>query len=143
MSDTVPLHVSKAAEEPVRRIEVFTGTGRRRNWSVDEKARIVAESYSSADMVCGVARRHGLTHSQLFAWRRQARHAPVSARETPHFVPAIVEGSLPESPSVPARHMRHSSGVIEVKLDGVTVRVGRGAEERTITAVIRALKDGA
>jgi transposase len=142
MSDTVPLHVPKAIEEPVRRIEVFTGTGRRRNWSADEKARIVAESYSSADTVCGVARRHGLTHSQLFAWRRQARRAPASAHETPHFVPAIVEGSPPESAPEPGRHLRHSSGVIEVKLDGATVRVGRGAEERTITAVIRALKGG-
>lgn len=143
MSDTVRLHMSKAVEEPVRRIEVFTGTGRRRNWSADEKAQIVAESYSSADTVCGVARRHGLTHSQLFAWRRQALRAPASAQEAPHFVPAIVEGSPPESAPEPTRHLRHSSGVIEVKLDGATVRVGRGAEERTITAVIRALKDGA
>ena len=67
MSDTVRMHVSKAIEAPARRIEVFTGAGRRRNWSVEEKAAIVAESYSSGDTVCGVARRHGLTHSQLFA----------------------------------------------------------------------------
>jgi transposase len=29
--------------EPVRRFEVFTGSGRRREWSPEEKARIVAE----------------------------------------------------------------------------------------------------
>ena len=33
-----------AITEPVRRIEVFTGTGRRRTWSIEDKARIVAES---------------------------------------------------------------------------------------------------
>ena len=42
MSDTVRLHVSKAVDTPVRRIEVFTGSGRRRSWSAEEKAAIVA-----------------------------------------------------------------------------------------------------
>ena len=32
--------------EPVRRIEVFTGAGRRRRWPAEEKAAIVAESYA-------------------------------------------------------------------------------------------------
>jgi len=44
--------------ELVRRIEVFTGAGRRRNWSSAEKASIVAETYEAGAMVCGVARRH-------------------------------------------------------------------------------------
>lgn len=41
MSDTVRLHVSKPVEAPARRIEVFTGAGRRRHWSAEEKAAIV------------------------------------------------------------------------------------------------------
>ena len=32
-----------AMSEPVRRLELFTGAGRRRTWSDDEKAAIVAE----------------------------------------------------------------------------------------------------
>jgi len=52
--------------ERARRIEVFTGAGRRRNWPADEKAAIVAESYAPGRTVCGVARRHGLTPAQLF-----------------------------------------------------------------------------
>jgi transposase len=52
--------------EPVaRRIEVFTGAGRRRKWSPETKARIVAESYASS--VGEVADRHGLAKTQLFA----------------------------------------------------------------------------
>ena len=39
-------------EEPVRRFEVFTGTGRRRDWSDDRKAEIVAESYEPGVKVC-------------------------------------------------------------------------------------------
>lgn len=69
-------------EEPVRRFEVFTGTGRRRDWSDEEKAQIVAESYSTDVTVCAVARRHGLSPQQLFTWRRLLRkreHNPVQA----------------------------------------------------------------
>jgi transposase len=35
------------------------------------------------------------------------------------------------------------SGTIEVEIGGVTVRVGRGAEAKTIAAVLRALKAAA
>jgi len=61
--------------ERARRMEVFTGAGRRRTWPADEKAAIVAESYAPGRTVCGVARRHGLTPAQLFTWRRLARRA--------------------------------------------------------------------
>ena len=57
-------------EEPVRRFEVFTRAGRRRDWSDEEKAQIVSESYSTDVTVCAVARRHGLSPQQLFTWRR-------------------------------------------------------------------------
>ena len=84
MSDTELL--PKPKPEPVRRLEVFTGSGRRRAWTAEQKARIVAESYESGETVSAVARRHGLTPQQLFggaellsAWRktgpmRAARH---------------------------------------------------------------------
>jgi hypothetical protein len=46
MSDTELLHKSKL--EPVRRVEVFTGAGRRLAWTVEQKAQILVESYESA-----------------------------------------------------------------------------------------------
>ena len=146
MSDTVRMPVSKETAAPVRRIEVFTGAGRRRNWSEEEKAAIIAESYSSSASVCAVARRHGLTHSQLFGWRRAARLAQAKNGMS-GFVPAVVEeaprlakseGSQRASHS--ARRANYAAGLVEVEIDGVTVRVGRGAEAKTIAAVIRALK---
>ena len=36
-----------------------------------------------------------------------------------------------------------SSGSIEVEIEGVTVRIGRGVDAKTIAAVLRALKAGA
>jgi len=56
----------------VRRIELITGTGRRRRWSSDDKARIVVESLKPGANVSEVARRNGLSPQQLFAWRRVA-----------------------------------------------------------------------
>ena len=43
-----------------RRLEVITGVGRRRRWSEEDKARIVAESLDPATTSSAVARRYGL-----------------------------------------------------------------------------------
>ena len=48
------MHMSRPKAEAPRRIEVFTGTGRRRAWSADEKAAFVAESHVAGETVCGV-----------------------------------------------------------------------------------------
>jgi transposase len=135
----------KHMPEPVRRIEVFTGAGRRRNWSSEEKSAIIAESYAEGETVCAVARRHGLTPQQLFTWRRQARDAP-TAEAPAMFVPAVVDAAPSEPPAIvtpPHRARRRSklSG-IELEIGGVEIRVGADATPRTIAAVIRALKAG-
>ena len=57
----------------VRRIELITGTGRRRRWSSEDKASIVVDSLKPGLGVSEVARRNGLSPQQLFAWRRKAR----------------------------------------------------------------------
>jgi len=53
-----------AITEPVRWIEVFTGVGRRRIWSAEDKARIVAESVTSGKLADAIryalSRRDGL-----------------------------------------------------------------------------------
>ena len=63
--------VDNAITKPVHRLEVFTGAGRRRTWSDQDKARIVTEIAVSGESVSAVARRHGLSPQQLFGWRRQ------------------------------------------------------------------------
>ena len=62
-------------EEPrgVRRIELITGTGRRRHWPTAERSRILLESLEPGVNVSEVARRNGLSPQQLFGWRREAR----------------------------------------------------------------------
>src|SRR5215211_3490962 len=89
-----PESVSELMHRPerARRLEVFTGAGRRRTWPADEKAAIAAESYAPGRTVCGVARRHGLTPAQLFTWRRLARRSR-RPKAPALFVPAVVEPS--------------------------------------------------
>ena len=59
MPDTELLPKSKREPEAVRRLEVFTGSGRRRRWTAEQKVRIVAESYDGGESICAVARGTG------------------------------------------------------------------------------------
>ena len=136
---TMPPDDAMTKVGPVRRIEVFTGAGRRRAWSYEDKARIVAESYSGLESVCAVARRYGLAQGQLFAWRREARTTALPAPEL-RFAPVVVEPTPLPTPRARRRRNRRGDGGIELEIDGVVVRVGRGAEAKTVAAVIRALK---
>jgi transposase len=94
--------------------------------------------------VCAVARRYGLMPTQLFSWRRAARlQAATDIPVEQLFTPVVIEpGGLPKrSGRKRARKMSRGPGaVIELEIDGVTVRVGAGAESSTVAAVIRALK---
>jgi transposase len=135
-----------AITEPVRRLEVFTGAGRRRTWRDEDKARIVAEITTSGESVCAVARRHGLSPQQLFGWRRQLRDAWAGHSEADElrFVPAVVSvGSAVAGRKVLRGKAEVGAGTIEVEIAGVTVRVGRGVDGKTLMAVLRALKASA
>ena len=44
-------HISRGGVVTARCIEVFTGAGRRREWSADQKATIIAESYAGESSV--------------------------------------------------------------------------------------------
>jgi transposase len=135
-------------EATVRRLKVITGTGRRRRFADADKARIVEETLVAGAVVSEVARRHGLTPQQVFMWRRQVRRAAVTGAEVeaPQFVPAVIEPATQEPSALRMRLRRRcgdADGIIEVEIDEVTVRVGRGAEAKTVAAVLRALKAGA
>lgn len=140
MSDTELLPKSKP--EPVRRLEVFTGAGRRRAWSAEQKAGIVGESYRSGESVCAVARRHGLTPQQLFGWRRAARRRAEGTYESGvAFAPVIVAEASPIGavPEAPARLGRSSAGMIEIEIGAATVRIPPGTDAATLKTVLRAL----
>jgi transposase len=124
-----------------RRIEVLTGPGRRRKWSDDGKARIVAETSEPGAVVSQVARRWQVSPQQVFDWRRRARKALAAAAAEPAFVPIVAEtpAPLPEPAASPAR----PTPSIEVKLAGAVLRVPSGIDVDLLTAVLRAVRASA
>ena len=131
-----PSSTTSTKADGFRRVEVITGVGRRRRWSDDEKARIVAESLDPATTASAVARRYGLHASQLFTWRQQLqRSAPSAATiDGPGFVPVLMAEDRP-APAEPV-------GRMEIALGSVVVRVGvdvDGPALRRVLEVVRSL----
>jgi transposase len=56
---------------PVDRIEIISGTHRRRHYTAQEKVRLVEETLQPGMTVSAVARLHGVSPSLLFQWRRR------------------------------------------------------------------------
>ena len=77
------MHQARHDADSYQRVELITGSSRRRRWSAAEKARIVTESADPEANVSEVARRNGVSRGLLNIWRRQARQAP---REAGAFV---------------------------------------------------------
>jgi transposase len=117
-----------------RRLEVITGVGRRRRWSLEDKARIVAESLDPATTASAVARRHGLHVSQLFSWRQQLQRRAASPEtiEGPAFVPAL----LAEDSAAPAE----AAGRMEIALGSVVVRVGIDVDATALRRVLEVVR---
>jgi transposase len=72
--------------------------GRRRDWSREEKVRIVEESLQGYRQGSATARRYGLSRSLLTTWRREYRSGLLSVSASTGFVPLTVSppGSSPE-----------------------------------------------
>jgi transposase len=137
VSITEHMPMSKDETAPARRVEVFTGSGRRRSWGIEEKARIVAESYVGGETVSAVARRHGLTSQQLFGWRRASR-VPIDfagSQSSPSFVPAVMETADRKPKGVD-----DGNPLIGFDLAGASVWICGGADAEVVTAIIHALK---
>src|SRR4051794_28826348 len=122
--------ITSTNDDGFRRLEVITGVSRRRRWTDEEKAWIVAESLDPMSTVSAVARRYGLHPSQLFVWRQQLA-APV-VREAPAFVPVVVA----ENAATPAE----MAGRIEIALGSVVVRVGADVDAAALRRVLEAVR---
>jgi transposase len=134
----------------VARLEVIS-VGARRNWALEEKQRIVAESYAAPRQVSATARRNGLSASQLFTWRRLARDGRLSNDEMT-FASAVIgdagsSGSfLPDQSKAADRGQPQActtaaSGRIEIVLaGGHRVVVDNSVDATALARVLAVLK---
>ena len=125
-------------------VEIFRGEARRR-WSDEDKRRLVAETFGPGATVHGVARRHGVSPSQLFAWRKVYRVGAGIGRAVPTSgIPGFAAVAItPATPPCVAEAVPAPSGLIEIELaGGDRVRISGAPDPATVAAALRALVRG-
>lgn len=75
-------------------LEIISGVERRRRWSVTDKLRIVAEADEPGAKVAEVARRHEVSRSILWTWRKQARAGGLTMSDPLGFLTVVVDTSI-------------------------------------------------
>lgn len=132
-------------------MEIISGIERRRQWRVEDKLRIVAEAERPGARFADVARRHEVSRSVLWMWRKQARSGVLVAEQAPVFLPVqitpeppVTSGSLamasPRSPAPCEAGSDREASQIEIVLpDGTALRVpetiGAPALRRLLSAL--------
>ncbi len=119
-------------------VEVRVRAVRRRNWSAEDKLRIVRETLEPGARGKAVADRHGISTGLLFTWRKQMLATAMSG-----FVPV---GVVPEAPRLEppppaaAPAAPEAAGTIEIGLpSGTTVRVSGRTDPGLLRAVLAEL----
>jgi transposase len=125
-------HTLEPEVTPIRRLEVITGTGRRRRFSEDDKTRVVEETLAPGAVVSHVARRYGLTPQQLFSWRREARERGAESKAV-SFAPVVIA-------SAPVPDAGTEAATIEVVIGAATIRIPPGVDAAMLKLVLRAVK---
>jgi transposase len=119
------------------RVEIRTGVGRRRRWTVQEKGRIVAEALNSGVPVAEIARRHDMSSQHLFNWIRAAKEGRLvlPAEEGAAFVPVVATSTeMRKAPNAAA------SMSIEIGIRDFVVRAMPGIDMRLLIDVLRAVQ---
>jgi transposase len=128
-----------------QRVELITGGRRRRSWTFEEKARIVAESAEPNANISDVARRNGVSRGLLTVWRRQAWEVRSTSEHEALFATVrvrCVEEHPQNATAIVAERdaVSVASCTIEVSIADAMVRVPMGADSATVDAVISALR---
>jgi len=133
-------------------VEILARVERRRKWSIEEKAALIAEVEAEGGRVKLVAQRHRISESLLYNWRAAWKAAATAAGSSAavEFVPLGVVGEADtaapallapsEAPSSPQR-AEARAGAIEIALpNGSRVSVDVFVNEQALSRVLRALK---
>ena len=133
-------------------VEIVARVERRRKWTPEEKAALMAEVAAEGGKVKPVARRHRISESLLYTWRSAWRAAAaVGVGEMAGFLPlgmiggavALSAGSEPVPPVQPSTNQSHSGAIGIALPNGVLVRVDGGVEEAALLRVLRSLRGAA
>ncbi|HXT09739.1 MAG TPA: transposase [Roseiarcus sp.] len=114
-------------------VTLMSGRERRRHWSGEDRARILAAISAPDAVVAEIARREDICTSPVHKWRREARKSSSQVQ----FAPVVVEAaSLP----APAPANVEKSGVIVVEVDDARVRIHAEASAALVAVTLKALR---
>jgi transposase len=122
-------------------VEIILGQARRR-WSEDEKRALVAETFVDGQTVNGVARRHNISRSMLFGWRKQYCETlgfAAPASRAIGFTPVAIARCEPSEPAIPPTA---PAGMPLIELEfgrGVRLRISGAVDPGLAAAVMKAL----
>jgi transposase len=128
-----------------RRIELITGVARRRRWTAEEKAALVAESLEPGINVSALARRRGVARGLLQTWRRAAMREATDRAGM--FVPLRSEdaalGADSDQPTLTTASAAPSdvtaaagAGMIEIESGGLRVRFSGQVDAAALHVVL-------
>jgi len=135
-------------------VDILGPSDRRRIWSAQEKAALLAEVDAEGVKVRLVARRRGVSESLLYNWRsaRKAAAVAAGAPEDVQFVQiGVLGGKAPRGPALLAPPeptptpeppaAKGKGGSIEITLpNGARVSVDAFVNEKALARVLRAMK---
>lgn len=122
------------------RLEIVD-TGRRRRFSKEVKLRIVAESLLEPGLCTSTARRHGISRSQLYEWRRLARAGKLGDIEAINTVEGFIPAVITTETMVGKASSTSNEGRIEVvALNGRRVIVDSGVDVDALLRILRGLE---
>ena len=119
------------------RMTLITGGERRRRWSEEDRARILAAVEAPGAVVAEVARREDICTSLVYQWRRDAR-ATGSGTGFAEFVEA--EHAARASVAKSAATGDPEPSAILVEMNGARVRIGAHVSAAAIAATLKALR---
>ena len=140
-------------------VEIMARVERRRKWTAQEKAALLAEVEAEGGKVAVVARRRQVSESLLYNWRSAWKTAAALTQapgpvefvplgvfgraddEGPAMLAASLDVPAPERSRRTSMTMEERVGVIEIALpNGARVRVDAFVNEKALRRVMRALQ---
>jgi transposase len=125
-------------------VEIMARVERRRKWTAQEKAALLAEVEAEGGKVTVVARRHRIAESVLYNWRTAWKAAAALPGPTaPMFMPLGLLGGPDHRESARSKRANDSGvGGIEIVLpNGTRLSVDASVNEKALSRVLRAMKD--
>ena len=119
-------------------VEVRVRAERRRNWSTEDKLRIVRETLEPGTAAKAVADRHGISTGLLFTWRKQMLATAMAGFAPVEVVPEAPKLEAP--PATTSQAAAEAPGTIELALaSGTTVRITGQVDAALLRAVLAEL----